>query len=67
MYLDKPQIVFPLTKQGQPSKRYRIVAKHRYTARELLKHPKLEWAEITVRPNERLYLSQNCLLKKPQT
>jgi len=53
MYLDRPQIVYPITKQGKPSKHYRIVAKHRYTATELLKHPNLEWAEITLRPNER--------------
>ena len=53
MYLDKPQIVYPLTKRGQPSKRYQVVAKHRYTASELLLHPGLEWADITLRPNER--------------
>ena len=53
MYLERPQIVYPLTKKGKPSKHYQIVAKHRYTAAELLKHPKLEWAEITVRPTER--------------
>ena len=53
MYLEKPQIVYPLTKRGQPSKQYQVVAKHRYTASELRKHPDLEWAEITLRPNER--------------
>ena len=53
MYLDKPQIVYPITKRGQPSKRYKVVAKHRYTASELLKHPDLESADITLRPNER--------------
>lgn len=53
MYLDKPQIVYPLTRRGQPSRRYQVIAKHRYTAAELLKHPALEWAEITLRSNER--------------
>lgn len=53
MYLDKPQIVYPLTQHGKPSKRYQVIAQHRYTASELLKHPDLEWAEITLRPNER--------------
>jgi SRSO17 transposase len=53
MYLDKPQIVYPITKRGKPSKHYQVVAKHRYTASELLNHPDLEWAEITLRPNER--------------
>lgn len=53
MYLDKPQIVYPITKRGKPSKHYQVVAQHRHTASELLKHPDLEWAEITLRPNER--------------
>jgi SRSO17 transposase len=53
MYLDKPQIVYPMTKRGKPSKHYKIVTQHRRTARELLKHPGLEWANLTLRPNER--------------
>lgn len=53
VYLDKPQIIYPITKRGKPSKSYQIVAKQRYQARELLHHPDLEWAEITLRPNER--------------
>lgn len=53
MYLDKPQIIYPITKQGKPSKKYQVVASHRYTASELLNHPDLERAEITLRPNER--------------
>lgn len=53
MYIDKPQIVYPNTKKGKPSKRYQVVAKHRYTASELLDHAGLEWANITLRPNER--------------
>ena len=52
MYLDKPQIVYPMTKRGKPSKRYKIVAQHRHTASELRKHPGLEWANITLRPKE---------------
>lgn len=31
-------------------------AQHRRTASELLKHPGLAWAEITLRPNERGHL-----------
>jgi SRSO17 transposase len=53
VYLDKPQITYPLTKWGKPSKKYQVVAKHRYKASELLQHPDLEWAVITLRPNER--------------
>jgi SRSO17 transposase len=56
MYRDEPQIVYPLTKRGKPSKKYQVIAKHRYTASELLKHPQVEWVDITLRPNERGYL-----------
>ncbi|MDP2753143.1 MAG: IS701 family transposase [Nitrospirota bacterium] len=53
VYLDKPQIIYPMTKQGKPTHKYQVIAKQRYTASELLKHPDLEWAEISLRPNER--------------
>lgn len=53
VYLDKPKIVYPMTKRGKRSKRYQIVAKQRYEVRQLLHHPQMEWATITVRPNER--------------
>jgi SRSO17 transposase len=53
VYLDKPQITYPLTKRGKPSKNYQVVAKPRYEVRELRQHPALEWAVITLRPNER--------------
>jgi SRSO17 transposase len=51
--LDKPQILYPITKRGKPSKNYQVVAKQRYTVRDLYHHPDLEWAEITLRPKER--------------
>jgi SRSO17 transposase len=53
VYLDKPRIVYPLTKRGKPSKRARIIAKQQVEVRNLLHSPGLERAEITVRPNER--------------
>ena len=53
VYLDQPKIVYPLTKRGKPSKRARVIAQQRYEVRELLDHPALEWATITLRPNER--------------
>jgi len=53
VYLDQPQVTYPLTKWGTPRKTCKVVAKHRYIARDLLQQPNLEWAEITVRPNER--------------
>lgn len=53
VYLDKPRIVYPLTKRGKPSKRARIVAKKQVEVRDLLHDPALERAVITLRPNER--------------
>jgi SRSO17 transposase len=53
VYLDQPQIIYPKTKRGKRSKRPQIVAQQRYEARQLLHHPELEWATITLRPNER--------------
>ena len=53
VYLDRPKIVYPLTKRGKRSKRARVVAQQRYEVRELLDHPVLEWTTITLRPNER--------------
>jgi len=53
LYLDKPEIIYPITKRGKPSKHYQIVSNQRHTAKELLQHAGLEWADITIRPNER--------------
>lgn len=55
VYLDKPQIVYPITKRGKSSKNYQIVGQ-RHEVGDLLHHPGLEWAAITLRPNERGYL-----------
>lgn len=54
--LDKPQIVYPITKHGKPSKKYEVVAKQRFQVSELYHHRDLEWAEITLRPYERDHL-----------
>lgn len=53
VYLDKPKVTYPKTKRGKRSKRPKIVAKRRYQVRQLLHHPDLQWAVITLRPNER--------------
>jgi SRSO17 transposase len=53
VYLDKPRIIYPLTKRGNPSKRPRIIAKQQVEVRDLLHNSGLERAEITVRPTER--------------
>jgi SRSO17 transposase len=53
VYLDKPQVVYPLTKRGKRSKKPRIVAKQRVEVRSLLHDASLERAVITLRPSER--------------
>lgn len=53
VYLDKPEIVYPLTKRNKPSKRPRIQAQQRCQVQDLLYSDKLERATITLRPNER--------------
>jgi SRSO17 transposase len=53
VYLDRPKITYPLTKRGKRSKRARVIAQQRYEVRQLLDHPALGWATITLRPNER--------------
>ncbi len=53
VYLDKPKIGYPKTKRGKRSKRHKIIAKQRNEVRDLLPHNSLEWADITLRPNER--------------
>jgi hypothetical protein len=53
VYLDKPRIVYPITKRGNRSKRPQIVAKQRCEVRDLLPRSNLERAMITLRPHER--------------
>jgi hypothetical protein len=51
--LEKPKITYPLTKRGKRSKCYEVSTQHRYQVQQLRKHPALEWATLTLRPNER--------------
>ncbi len=53
VYLDKPQVTYPLTKRGTPSKRATIVAQQRVEVQSLLHDSSLERAQLTLRPNER--------------
>lgn len=52
VYLERPQIIYPLTKQGKPRKRPQIQTKS-YEVQELRQHPSLERATITLRPHQR--------------
>lgn len=53
VYLDKPQIVYPLNKHGKPSKKPQIIAKRRVEVQSLRHDASLERAVLTLRPNER--------------
>ncbi len=53
VYLDKPKITYPMTKRGKRSKRYEINAQQRHEVQHLRNHPIMEWATLTLRPNER--------------
>lgn len=53
VYLDPPRFETRWTKRGKPAKKKRIGAQHRYQVRDLLDHPVLTWAHLTVRSTER--------------
>lgn len=55
VYLEKPQIIHPLTKRGEPSKTAQIVGTS-YEVRELRQKDRLEWHTLRLRANERGYL-----------
>ena len=57
VYLDRPRFETRLTKRGKAAKKKRLVAQHRYLVRDLLDHPALTWARLTVRPTERGHLT----------
>lgn len=56
VYLSKPEVVYPLTKQGRPTQNPRIVGAKAYEVQELGREPTLLWQTIRLRPNERGYL-----------
>jgi SRSO17 transposase len=53
VYLNEPKITYPITKPGKRSKRYEVSTEHRYQVQQLGNHPAMEWATLTLRPNER--------------
>jgi SRSO17 transposase len=52
VYLEPPQIVYPLTKKGSPSKNHEVIGLP-YTVEDMQTLEEIEWEEITLRPNER--------------
>lgn len=55
VYLEKPQIVYPLTKRSEPSKTAQIIGTG-YEVRDLRQKKGIEWQIIRLRANERGYL-----------
>ena len=53
VYLERPEVVYPLTKRGQPAKNPKIQGQP-YEVQELAEH--LQWQSVCLRPNERGYL-----------
>jgi len=56
VYLEPPQIQYPVTKRGKTSKTPIIEGSQRCEVQDLLRHPDLEWQTIRLRPNERGFL-----------
>jgi SRSO17 transposase len=52
VYLSKPQCYYPLTKRGKPSKNFEVSGTP-YRVDALPDDAPIEWAQITLRPNER--------------
>jgi len=57
VYLDPPHFETKWTKRGKAAKKKRLVAQHRYEVRDLLDHPGLTWANLSLRPTERGHLT----------
>jgi SRSO17 transposase len=52
VYLERPLVVFPLSRRGKPAKQPQISG-IAYQANELADHSQTEWHTIVLRPNER--------------
>jgi SRSO17 transposase len=52
LYLESPQVIYPLTKRGVPSKNHEIIGIS-YTVEAVQAHEGIQWQKITLRPNER--------------
>lgn len=52
VYLEPPQIVYPLTERGIASKNHEVIGIP-YTVKEVQAHEEIEWEKIALRPNER--------------
>jgi SRSO17 transposase len=56
VYLTQPEVVYPMTKWGKPSKNPKMGGAKAYEVQEIRQNPSLQWETIRLRPNERGYL-----------
>jgi SRSO17 transposase len=56
VYLSEPKVEWPLTKRGKRAKKPHIRAR-RYQVKDLRTHSETIWYELTLRPNERGFLT----------
>ncbi len=56
VYLREPKVEWPRTKRGKRAKKPRIQSR-RYQVKDLHDHPETVWYELTLRPNERGFLT----------
>ena len=52
VYLAPPQIFYPLTTRGVPTKNHEVIGVS-YTVEQMQSHETITWEQITLRPNER--------------
>jgi len=52
LYLEPPQVVYPLTERGVPSKNHEMIGVS-CTVEGMQTHAEIKWEKITLRPNER--------------
>ena len=64
VYLEPPQLQYPLTKRGKPSQNPVIAGGKPCEVRELLSNPNPQWHTITLRPNERGLLRAKFLRRR---
>ena len=57
VYLSEPTVVWPLTHNGKKMKTYRVSSPFPFQVKDLLKRPDTQWHTISLRPNERGFLT----------
>ena len=56
VFLTPPEVVYPLTKRGKPSKNPKLAGAKAYEVQKIRQQLSFQWQTIRLRPNERGYL-----------